>query len=210
MECPWSLLISPKWFFHSPQSMTTGQEPELSVSADWSRMFLVSAYWIKRIPWNLPSLCWLVCFRLESPWYLLIGAISMVSADVWFLFWTLVWMSLLKHKMFDRTHICFNDMLVWLSMNPPSAYLVKYISHNSCLPELLIAAFKYIPSNYGQVYKKTPKLSKVKEQNQCMYSKCGNIQALTFGSFWNQRQHLQELLSCLWKPKTFGCWVKRS
>lgn len=85
--------------------------------------------------------------------------------------------------MFDRTHICFNDVLVWLSMNPPAAYLVKYISHNSCLPELLIAEVRYIPSNYGQIYKKIPKLSKVRKQDWCMCSQCGNAQALVFGSF---------------------------
>lgn len=107
---------------------------------------------------------------------------------------------------FGKTHVGFNDVLVWLSMNPPAVYLVKYISHNSCLPELSITEVQYIPSNYGQVYKKTPKLSKVREQDQCMFSHCGNALDLAFGSIRNQRQHLQDMRRCLRKPKTVGGW----
>lgn len=114
-------------------------------------------------------------------------------------------MSLLKHKMFDRTHICFNDAMVWLSMNPPAAYLVKYISHNSCLPELLITEVWYIPSNYGPVYKKIPKLSKVRRHNRCMCSQCGKAQTLVFLGAFEPATASSICVELLVEAQNIGC-----
>ncbi len=125
---------------------------------------LLYADWSEASLWNLPGVWRSVLKDIVSMvlWMIVVldsGLDALVTVTV---------------QTFGRTQVCFNDVLVWLSMNPPAVYLVKYISHNSCLPELSIAEVQYIPSNYGQVYKKTPKLSQVREQEQCMCSQCGN------------------------------------
>lgn len=146
------------------------------VSADWLRMSLwvyvislVCADRCRKSLQSLHGLCLWMNVVLDSG----LDALVIVTAQT-----------------FGRTQFCFNSVLVWLSMNPPAVYLVKYIWHNSCLPELSITEVWYIPPNYGQVYKKTPKLSKVREQDQCMCSQCGNAPDLAFESIWNQWQHL--------------------
>ncbi len=131
------------------------------VSTYWSIMILwicLSLCWLvknvsEKCPWhlpigpNLPNLCRLVRSEpLESPRCVAIGAerISMVLWMIVVLDSGLDALVIVTAQTFGRTQVCFNDVLVWLSMNPPAVYLV-----DSCLPELSITEAQYIPSNYG-------------------------------------------------------------